>query len=438
MRNRDFLFLLIGATFFFSVISYILQLPSNALLNKFVNYDSLSYWNAAKLIFSEGGKPDPIRPFFYPFLIGLSSLFSDSTSFGLQWAIGLNLILWLSTVAIVFKILDESTNRKIALTGAIIFILHTSNIVMVWSVLSETLFHFLLVGSIYFLLKYLRNTEKTGSFLSFVTFFCLFILTRPTFYPFIFFLIPLFFWSVYRRYLSLFVAAISIFIAISTVGFNVYKVKESYGNWTLSYIGHCALYSFFGAYAKVVSPEKSLNKIGEDWLKEREQRDNNIARYVDSISWSALPALVNSDLGEQIKNNKRGLIFTFVRDLFSNSTASNFLILSLENVKKRSFFEAAKNSILWFSRLQNILNSILALWMSFTFLRYRSCLREKNQAIYYILGVNCISNLFAVLISAISFTQGDRFHLVVIPLNIITLGVFYFYKFDCKICNRDS
>lgn len=70
MKNRDVLFLMIGATCFFAVISYILQLPANATMPQFVGGDPISYWEAAKLIYTEGGKPHPLRPFLYPFLIG--------------------------------------------------------------------------------------------------------------------------------------------------------------------------------------------------------------------------------------------------------------------------------------------------------------------------------------------------------------------------------
>jgi hypothetical protein len=420
MKNRDFLLLILGAIFFFFAVSFALQMPANALIEQYVNEDPVSYWDAAKMIFSEGGKPHPIRPFFYPFLIGLSSLFSASKSIAWVWALGLNFIFWLSTVVFVFMILNDNTNRKIAIFGASIFALNISNILLVWTVLAESL------------LKYWENKEKTGIFIAFLTFFCLLTLTRPTFYPLLSFLIPLFLWSVYKRYLSLFIAAISVIIFISTIGFSVYKMKENYGNWTLSYIGDCALYTYFCAYSKVVSPEKSLEQTGKDWQQEWHDRNYQTARYNDSIPWSALPPLAFNDLIDQLKNNKRGLIFTFFRDLFSNSTAPSIYILPLENVKKSSFFAPTRTMAFWLSRLQNVLNSLMALLMPFVFLRIKSHLLQLNKPIYYIFGVNCFLNLYAVLISTVTFSTGDRFHLVVVPLNIINLGIIYFYKNDYK------
>jgi hypothetical protein len=428
MKNRDFLFLLIGATLVFAAVSYALQLPENSTTEQFISGDPISYWEASKLIYTEGSFPHPLRPYFYPFLIGLRTLFRDNQSIALTWALGLNFIFWLATAGFIFSILRENTNRKIAFVGAFIFIFNTSNIINCWSVLAESLFHFLIIGSVYFLLKFLKNSIKSAYFIAFSTFSCLSFITRPTFYPLLFLLIPLFFWAVYRRYLTFFIATITALIFVSTIGFSLLRMHQTYGNWTLSYIGDCAWYSFFGAYATVVKPEKSWDDINADWRAEATERSKKMTRYHDSIPWSTLPTLVREDMKAQFSTNKMGLLLTFIRDLASNSVASNGDVLKLTNVQNRPFFAFILRGPFWWSRFQNILSSLSALCLPFVFYRFKRYFWANNRSIYWILGVNCALSLFAVLISTVSFSQGDRFHLVVLPLNVVSWGIFYFYR----------
>ena len=192
MKNRDYLIVTSVAILFFTLISYALQLPTNATLPQFIDGDPPTYWEAAKLIYTEGAKPHPLRPFFYPFLIGLPSYLGISANNSFWIALGLNFTFWLGTVLFIFSILRDNTNRKIAFIGAFIFVTNTSNIINCWSVLAESLFHFLIIGSIYFFSKYNTNKTNTGYFVAFITFFCLSFITRATYSPLLFILIPLF------------------------------------------------------------------------------------------------------------------------------------------------------------------------------------------------------------------------------------------------------
>ena len=175
--------------------------------------------------------------------------------------------------------------------------------------------------------------------------------------------------------------------------------------------------------------DKTWEQINADWRVESTARSKKMARYHDSISWSSLPPLVDADLKEQLRDNKMGLMLTFCRDLLSNSTASNGDVLNLINFDNRPFFGFILRGVFFWSRLQNVLNSLVALLMPLLFLRHKSYFWSKNRVVYWLLGVNCALSLFAVLISAVSFSQGDRFHLVVLPLTLVSLGVVYFsYK----------
>lgn len=429
MKNRDYLILITVSILFFTFISYILQLPYNATLTQFVDGDPPSYWAAAKLIYTEGFAAHPLRPFFYPFLIGLPSFLGISSTHSFWIALGLNFMCWLGTILFIFHILINYTNRKIAFIGAFIFVINTSNIINCWAVLAESLFYFLIIGSIYFLLKYITNKTNTGYFIAFVTFFCLSFITRPTYSPLLFILIPLFIFALIKKYLSLFIGFISLIIFTATIGFNAYKMRQTYGNWTLSYIGQCTIYPFFSGYAHVAAIDKSVEQTAKDWLIEFPKRAHALPRDNDSIPWNTINSIVINDLHNLLKNNKTGLAIAFVRDLASNSIASNGDVLNLIDSKQQFYFKPLIKSVFIWGRVHNILNTIAALFViPLFFKRFSAYFWHNKRPIFWILLSNTILSISAILMSTISFTQGDRFHLIVLPMSLVSLGLIYFFK----------
>lgn len=429
MKNRDYLIIIIAAILFFSFISCILQLPLNATTEQFTGGDPISYWEASKLIYTEGFQPHPLRPFFYPFLIGLPSYLGISANNSFWLVLMLNFMCWLGTVVFIFKILKDNTNRKIAFIGAFIFVTNTSNIINSWSVLAESLFYFLIIGSIYFLLKYTTNKTNTGYFIAFATFFCLSFITRPIYSPLFLIIIPLFIWTIIKQHLSIFIGAITLLIFLSTVGFNAYKMRQTYGNWTLSYIGQCTIYVFYSAYAKVASPEKSVERTAKDWFVEYKNRGTQIPRSNNSIPWNSLNTIVINDLKVQIKNNKTGLIVAFFRNLTSNTLGSTGDVLHLIDSKTLFYFNGLIKLIFIWGRIHNILNTITALLaIPLLFKRFSGYFWHNKRPVFWILIVNITLSVFAILVSTISFTQGDRFHLVVLPMSLVSLGLIFFKK----------
>ncbi len=434
MKNRDFLVVMLSATAVFAAVSYALQLPANAMSEQFIGGDPATYWDASKRLYTEGVMPHPLRPFFYPFLIGLATFFGASNSNSMFIAITLNFIFWLITVGFIFNFLKNNSNQQLAFIGAFIFIFNTSNIINCWSILAENVFNCLVVSSIYYLILFLKNKNKSINFIVFILLFSLSLITRPTYFPLIFILFPLFIWAIFKRYLSEFIGSISLIIFILIVGFNAYKMHQKFGNFTLSYIGESTMYVFFSAYSKVYSPEKSVQKMGDDWFIEYTKRNKEIPRYNDSIPWTSLNSLVINDLRSQIKNNKLGLLNALIRDLVSNSMASNGDVLHITNYKNIAHFNLLLKSVFYWGRLYNILNSIAALFLiPYLINRFKSYFWTNNRPIFWLLIINSFLSIFTLLISTISFTQGDRFHLIVLPLSVISFAIFYFNKNNFKL-----
>ena len=71
-----------------------------------------------------------------------------------------------------------------------------------------------------------------------------------------------------------------------------------------------------------------------------------------------------------------------------------------------------------------MLNTVVALFIiPLLFRRFRHHFWQKKRPIYWILMVNSIVSIFTILVSTISFTQGDRFHLVFLSLSLVSLGL---------------
>lgn len=125
-----------------------------------------------------------------------------------------------------------------------------------------------------------------------------------------------------------------------------------------------------------------------------------------------------------------GLMMAFSRDLMSNSIASNGDVLNMTDFKSQNHFKSFLTAVFWWGRGLNILNTLAALCViPWVFYRFRRSFWENNRPIFWILGVNSVLSTFAILIATISFSQGDRFHLVTLPLSLVSLGVIYFFRF---------
>jgi hypothetical protein len=429
MRNRDLFYVLLCATLFFALLSILLQLPANATTPLFLGNDPASYWEAAKLIYTEGGKPHPLRSFLYPFLIGLPSIFGDGKIFNLNWALSLNFVFWLATVGFIYEMVKETTHRKIAFIAALVFVSNTSNIINCWLVLAESLFHFLMVGSAYFLMKYLKNRAQSAYYIGFIAFFTLSLITRPTYSPLMYGLLPLFTWVAYKRYLSPVLLATSVAFLVSTVGFTMYKMHQTYGDWELSYLGECTFYAFSGAYAKSANFDKSIEQMNMEWHLEFNKRKSKLARYNDSIPWSSVNNLVKTDMREQLSTNKTGLMVAFLRDLVTNSTSSHGEVYYLKDFEQHAYFTVLKKSVFWWSRWQNILNTFATfIFIPIGFYRLRRYFWHQKRAIFWILFINSALGIVTMFISSVSFSQGDRFHLVTLPLSLVSLAIIGFYR----------
>ncbi len=146
-KKYPYLALLVLAVIWQSLIIYFLQLNHQ----DFIFLDSEDYLRAAKKLFSCRGAHYH-RPIGMSFITGIPLIFNASDSFIYNWSWILNLISWLLTIFLVFKITSKIVSHNFAFALSTIYLLCAGSAIITMHLLSETYYVLALVLSIYFFL----------------------------------------------------------------------------------------------------------------------------------------------------------------------------------------------------------------------------------------------------------------------------------------------
>ena len=110
-------------------------------------------------------------------------------------------------------------------------------------------------------------------------------------------------------------------------------------------------------YEIISDTEKSIK-----WYALDLQRSKNIEinkRDQHDMNWHRLDSLTKEDLFTQISSNKKGLIFTFSRNLIQNSTHGTPEVNENDNHRNDTLYSFYRKFFTYLTRIQNILNSSL-------------------------------------------------------------------------------
>jgi 4-amino-4-deoxy-L-arabinose transferase-like glycosyltransferase len=411
------------------MMQYPFQISEINTWNDAESYKKASEWLYAPEHFASFG-----RPFLFSLLIGFPSLLGFGYSE--YFVAALNLIAWVSIVWLLFRagksMLDEKTGFKMALLFASCVSLHCFAVL----VHTEVIFSFVLLSHVFCLYKYLK-LGKESWFYSAVWLLGASVVIRPTLTYFVFVLyFVLVVLTIFRKIRLKKFMLISL-LFLSTVGlqmFNMYRFTHSF---RISYIGEVDWYMLVSAYAINVKnyPNQSIDFYAKEWQKEINRRQEGTwligSDYTkeDAQRLPAIENLIKADMIKQLSENKKGLAFTFFRSLFVNSRSGTQYALSVKNNLNLPFFTTIQNVFLKISQCQNLINSgFVLLILPITFLnRYR----KQRGHLDKIFGLALYSWFvaFSVMVfSTVAFTQGDRFHVVTVPLTLFTFGLLFFQK----------
>lgn len=286
---------LAGLLLFGVFVQIFLRLPWCAFQPDYVNIDAYDYHTAARWLYTEHFRPHPTRMFGFPLIAGWITVWDSS--FEAFWKMGslLNVVFWLLTGLLLLRIGGKlfGAAHRLSYFPLLFFGLQIGNAVMVTQAVTETLFTFLLVLSLWLWLSF-AESKSTRYLLAAFGVFCFSLVIRPTASVWLLLMIPalfVFFWQKKDRFWTR--SGIVLACLAATIGLQSGLMKAYYGVYNTSNIGLLTYYLYTDAYANVAAqnPAASWHDKGEFWLREYERRQKWIGigpnGVVDIADWPA-------------------------------------------------------------------------------------------------------------------------------------------------------
>lgn len=377
-------------------LDYVLQIK----FQSFVFPDSESYIIASENLFYLN-KVDEIRPSLIAAINGIPLLFGYSSNSLFFYNTVINLIFWLTIVVLVYQIILQFNSHKIAFLLALLYLFSVGSLVLIFQVLSETPFTFLLLLSMFFFQKYFNsNNVKHASFG--LSLLIISVLIKPMSFGLGLVILVLFFFKLKKIFLHEW--SFLVYFSLLLVVLQMYSMKKTYGNFTISYIDTYTYYNYLGTRADCL-------KNNTEFV----QCDNYRYRYFNTLSLSEGKKEAFRDMKNQISDNKVNFVKAYFINIYFNSYRGSGYFYQFKNVNKTNYFEFVKLTFRGISKLQNIFYTMIGVFLSFNFLK-----KSNKELNFFKIVSICIGYIF--LMSGISSDQGDRFHIVFYPLVIVLIG----------------
>ena len=352
--------------------------------------------------------------------IGMSIIYGFPIMFGYDsyldlynYVIIINIFFYIGIIIYFFKICSLFFDKKKSFYFSLLLITYFGISLHINELLSEIAFIFFTLIAFYCLAKY-YIWNKTDYLFYAISLFLFTILIRPGIFYFAFGILILNLFTIYKnwsikRILILIVPAFLIL-------FQMIKMNEQYGNYTISYIDAVTYYNYLGSKSIGLKNNKILN-----------QNSNKRADFIFNQTYKNQKNIAYQDLIYQIKNNTYYLVKAYIDDLEENTKTATSRLQNLKNIKNEKYFDEKiklfSEITEWQNKLTTLFGLLLALYFTITY--------NKHNKIVFVFVLYFIYIFF---ISGISSTQGDRFHIVFYP--IVLLLLLFFLKNIKNITNK--
>ncbi len=379
-------------------LDFVLQIK----FQSFVFPDSESYILASENLYYLH-KADIIRPSLIAAINGFPLLFGYSIDSLFFWNTVINLIFWLAIILLIYQMSLQFVSQKIAFLLTLLYLFSVGSLVLIFQVLSETPFTFLLLLSLYFFQKYFKYNQIKCASLGF-SILIVSILIKPMSFGLGFLLLVFFFFKLKKIVLDKWSLPIS--VSILLVVFHMYTMKKNYGDFTISYIDTYTYYNYLGTRADCL-------KNNTEFV----QCNNYRYQYFNTLSLSEGKKEAFRDMKNQITTNTVNFVKAYFINIYFNSYRGSGYFYEFKNVNKTSYFEFVKIIFRGISKLQNIFYTIIGVCLSLYFLK-------KNRRELNFIKVVSLCIVYIFFMSGISSDQGDRFHIVFYPLVLLLIAKF--------------
>lgn len=361
--------------------------------------DDGTYLSAARDWYLQGRFNDS-RPLLIATLNGIPYWFGFGDSGAIAWSNALNLLCWGLSSLLVFKTTATFGTRKNAFIAAAIFIFCIGNLANAFNLLSEPVFVFLLLLSVWLLALYEKT--KKGKFITWaISVLLMAILVKPLALG-ITLIVAVFY---FKKHKEVFwnKSAVLLVLPVFLLAFQLIGMKRQFGQYTISYVGTATYYNYLGGQADCL--QKGIPFV---------PGENKRAKYFNQLTNRQQRKLATDDFKRQLHDNKLNLAKSYLLGLYSNSSKASFIVSEATNKRQTSYFEAAYLVLKSLSKLQTILFTVVGILLALlVLLRRETAALSKTAA---------LAILYIFLVSGMSSMQCDRFHLVFFPL-VIILGM---------------
>lgn len=344
------------------------------------------------------------RPVGMSIIYGLPMLFGSDNYLDLyNYVIFINILFYIGIILYFFKICNLFSDKKKSFYFSLLLLMYFGISLHINEILSEIPFVFFILIAFYYLAKYYILSKPNYLFYS-ISLFLFTILIRPGIIYFSIGILVFYLFAIYKNWSIK--RIIILVLPVTLILFQMIKMKEQYGNFTISYIDAVTYYNYLGSKAICLKENKTLD-----------QNNNKRADFIFKQTYKNQKSIAYEDLLYQIKNNTFYLVKAYVDDIEENTKTSTSRIQYLENIEKDGYFHK-KISIIseiteWQNKLTTLLGLLLTIYFTVTF-------KKHNKIVFiFVLYFNYI-----FFISGVSSTQGDRFHIVFYP--IVLFLVLYF------------
>lgn len=368
--------------------------------------DEFSYSIAAKQLYHDFLLNDH-RPFLINAIFGIPLFFGAKMQLLFFWGIFVNALGWIFTILLIFRTVNFFLTEKVAYICSLIYIFLAGNLFIIFHLLSETVFIFMMLWAIYFLAKY-QKLNDTNDLISAFLIFVLSVLVKPIATILIAVFVVIYLKLIvnqlkFIKWYSFFILAVS----FSIVFFQIIYMKKLYGIYTISTVDSATYYNYLGTradcLAKNIEFVQGKNQRVIDFKKLNYKQQKNVA---------------NQDFINQLSNNSINLGKAFFENLLINSTKGSASVHGLNTINENKFYKSMVFLFKVVSKLQNCILSFFGFFLSFYFL---GVYKQKNKFENFL----SITIPMLLFLSAISSDQGDRLHLIVFPLIIVLISLFF-------------
>jgi 4-amino-4-deoxy-L-arabinose transferase-like glycosyltransferase len=345
------------------------------------------------------------RPIGMSIIYGLPILIGYDNYLDLyNYVIIINILFYTAIIIYFFKISCLFFDKKKSFYFSLVLLTYFGISLHLNEMLSEIPFIFFTLIAFYCLAKYyiLGKTDYLFYAISLLLFT---ILIRPGILYFAFGIFIFYLFTIHKNW-SIKRALILIIPAILIL-FQMIKMKEKYGNYTISYIDAVTYYNYLGSKSISLKDNKILN-----------QNNNKRADFIFSQAFKNQKNIAYQDLIYQIKNNTCYLVKAYIDDVEENTKTATSRLQNLKNIENEKYFDVKiklfSGITEWQNKLTTLFGLLLAIYFTITF--------NKHNKVVFVFALYFIYIFF---ISGISSTQGDRFHIVFYPIVLLLLLIFF-------------